>query len=145
MILTTTVAFAQQAPSKEQRRQWEKEMLEHKIDFIANELKITQEQKDKFVQTYTTMLTETNKYDREVRVFEHSISKKENVTDLEYEKAAETLWEAGGKKNDIEMRYFTQFKTFLTKEQLFKFRSAEGKWMKHLMKQHHQGGKHKKK
>lgn len=58
---------------------------------------------------------------------------------MEYEKAAEAVAEFKSKEGAIELRYFNQFKGYLSKKQLFKLKIAEHKWMKELMRHRNKG------
>ena len=58
------------------------------------------------------------------------------VSDLEYEKAAEAMIEVKGKEASVEEQYFAKFKTVLSPKQLFKLKQAERKFTRELMRQH---------
>lgn len=132
--LTTT--HAQKHEDTARHRQWMQEMTQAKAEFVAKDLKLSDEQSAKFIQLYKSMCAETGKLAAETRRLEKEVSNKSNASDVEYEKAAEAVYEFRGKENAIEMRYFNQFKSILSKQQLFKIKSAERKWNKELMKQH---------
>ena len=51
------------------------------------------------------------------------------------------MTEFKSKEAAIELRYFNQFKTYLSKKQLFQLKIAENKWMRELMKQRGKGKK----
>ena len=77
------------------------------------------------------------KVNREARAMEKKITKSsEKVSDLEYEKAAEAMYEVKGKEAAIEKQYFTKFKTVLTPKQLFELKQAERRFTDKLMKEH---------
>ena len=105
LIFSATV-FAQKGAGH--RQKWMKEMQQAKIEFMTKELDIAEQQKARFAES--------------------------NATDLEYEKAAEAMFEFKSREGAIEKKYYTIFKQFLTPQQLFKFYPAERKWMKTLMK-----------
>ena len=65
-----------------------------------------------------------------------TMGKEDKATDLEYEKAAEAMYELKGRENAIEMKYFEEYKTILTPQQLFKLKDAEKDFTRELMKQH---------
>lgn len=138
MMLCCAVAMAQQkAPSKEERTRWMKEMRQYKAEYIAKELKLTDEQKQKFVPLYENMDAETGRIGFETRQLEHTVKDKgEKASELEYEKAAEALFELKKKESDIELKYMPEFKSILTKRQLFELKGAERKFTQELMKQH---------
>lgn len=128
---------AQKKQSKEERQQWFKEMREYKHNFLIKELDLDKEQHEAFFPIYDAMEDETFKLHHGTRKLQRELSKKEaDVTDIEYEKAAEALFELKYKEAQIELKYFEQFKSVLTKKQLFLLKKAEDKYTRHLMKQH---------
>ena len=109
---------------------------------MADRLKLTDEQKAKFVPVYEEMDERTAKIERETRQMEREVRKKgAQATDTEYEKAAEALTELKGKQGAIEMEYLPKFKSILTKEQLFKMKGAERDFMRELMDRHRKSSK----
>ena len=128
---------AQQKRSKEERQQWFKEMREYKHNFLIKELDLDKEQQEAFFPIYDSMEDETFKLHHGTRKLQRDLSKKDaDVTDIEYEKAAEALFELKYKEAQIELKYFEQFKNVLTKKQLFLLKKAEDKYTRHLMRQH---------
>lgn len=108
-------------------------MAKVRLDFIAGQLDLSADQKQKFVEIYNSMQAELDKLREDTKSLRMSIEDK-NATDLEYEKAAEALFEFKQKEGTIELKYFDQFKNVLTPKQLFQLKTAEMKWMKELMK-----------
>ena len=128
---------AQQKRSKEERQQWFKEMREYKHNFLIKELDLDKEQQEAFFPIYDAMEDETFKLHHGTRKLQRDLSKKDaDVTDIEYEKAAEALFELKYKEAQIELKYFEQFKNVLTKKQSFLLKKAENKYTRHLMRQH---------
>lgn len=136
LVMISVSAMADDAADSNnaRRRQWTKEMQQAKIEFMTKQLELTDEQKEKFVTVYTAMDNELGKLRYETDRLRHSIKGKKQVTDLEYEKAAEAMFEFKAKEADIELKYLPKFKEMLTPKQLFKFKGAEMKWMRQLMK-----------
>lgn len=123
--------------SQEDRRKWFREMTQYKHEFLAKELDLNKEQEAKFFPLYDKMEAETRELQRQTRKMEKDVADKgKKATDLDYEKAAEALQEQKGKESAIEMRYFNQFKTVLTKKQLFRLKQAERKFTQAIMDHH---------
>lgn len=139
--LLCNVQSAAQQPSKAQTDRWFNEMRAYKTEFIAKSLELTPEQKEKFVPVYNAMNAELDKIARETRALERSVAKNNHPTDLEYEKATEALFELRSREGDIDRKYYPQLREILTKKQLFKLKSAERRFGRHLMK--HREGKAK--
>lgn len=136
ILLSCFSAMAADKPQTDvQRQQWFKNMVSTKIEYLSKQMNLTPDQKTRFAKEYTAMSNETSKLAGETRRLERTVSKNANATDLEYEKAAEAISEFKSKEGAIELRYFNQFKTYLTKKQLFQLKITENKWMRELMKQ----------
>ena len=114
-----------------------KEMQQFKNDFIAKKLNLTEEQKAKFLPLYNSMDEEIRKAQNEAeQLYRQTLKKGEKATDLEYEKAAEAVYELKGRENTIEMKYFNDYKQILSPNQLFQLKVAERDFTRQLMKQH---------
>lgn len=144
LLLTSLTLPAKQKPSRHQRHAWNQEMQSVKTDFISRKLELTQDQRDQFIPLYTRMESEIRKINEETRSLQEEIKKKgKSCTDLEYEKAAEAMFELKGKENAIELDHLNQFKKILTPRQLFELKDAEQEFTKELMKQHRKVSKTK--
>lgn len=136
---------AQCKSNKQDRQKWFKEMREYKHSFLAKELGLNEDQQSEFFPVYDAMETELHKNGKEVRQLERKLKKSEDVSDIEYEKAAEAMFELKGKEHAIEMSYFEKFKNILTKKQLFLLKGAERKFTQSIMKHHNKKKSHNKK
>ena len=126
-----------QRPSGREREVLMKEMQQFKNDFIAKKLNLTEEQKAKFLPLYNSMDEEIRKAQNEAeQLYRQTLKKGEKATDLEYEKAAEAVYELKGRENTIEMKYFKDYKQILSPNQLFQLKVAERDFTRQLMKQH---------
>lgn len=135
-VMLPVVSHAQR-PSGRDRESWMKEIQQYKNDFIAKKLELTDEQRAKFMPLYNSMDEEIRKVQEESeQLSRQTLAKDGKATDLEYEKAAEAMYELKGRENDIEMKYFNEYKTILTPKQLFKLKDAEKDFTRELMKQH---------
>ena len=135
LLIASIAQFAIADSDKGEREQWFKEMREFKHKFLAKELGLTDQQQEAFFPIYDAMDSECQKFHRETRKLQRDIKKKKDneVTDLEYEKAAEALFELKGRENKIEQKYYPQLKAVITPRQLFLLKGAEDKFMRHLM------------
>lgn len=139
IVVAATAAMAQgKGPSKEQRQQWMREMCKAKLEYLSKELNLNQSQQEEFTATYSEMEKELHKVGHDTREYGRQIRRKMNsdaqVSDVEYDKASEALFELKGKENEIEMRYYEKFRKVLTPQQLFKLKIAEQQWTRELMK-----------
>ena len=118
--------------AQDKKRQWTKEMLEYKHDFIVKETGMTQAQRDKFMPLYEAMEKEIYNVNHNAREQAKKINASNNVSDDEYAKAAKTMAEVKSKEGEIETRYFNQFAKILSKKQLFLLKQAEIKFYRQM-------------
>lgn len=133
-LFVAIASFNANAQSENERKAWFDNMIQNKIDFIAKQLSLSDEQKVKFGKLYKEMSNETSKLIRDTRALEKSVCNKKNASDIELEKAAEAMAEFKAKEGNIELKYFNQYKTILSSNQLFKLKIAENDWMKRVMR-----------
>lgn len=139
LIMAMVLAIPGYAQEKQNidRKEWFKELRQYKHSFLAKELELTKEQEAKFFPIYDEMDDALWKVNRETRGLERKIAKANGkVSDLEYEKAAEAMFETKSKEGAIEKQYFAKLKSVLTPKQLFQLKRAERKFTDKLMKEH---------
>lgn len=116
------------------RQRFFKEMRDYKHRYLARELGLTKDQQSRFFPVYDEMEDETTKINDETRDLERRISESsDDVSDLEYDKATEALFDLKIHEGEIEKEYMNKFKDVLTKKQLFSLKSAERKFNRELM------------
>lgn len=136
-ILLQCQTVLAQRQANEDREKWFKEMRDYKHTFLAKELELSRDQQRKFFPIYDEMEDETGKLVHETRQMEDKVIKDgDNVSDIEYEKAAEILFEQKSKEGEIEKTYMKKFQPILTKKQLFMLKGAERKFTRDIMKHH---------
>lgn len=143
-LLSCLASFADERPTKRERDSWMQEMLDYKVDYIAKDLGLNEEEKAKFAGVYTSMEKELRTVQKETQKLEKDVRKKgDKATKLEMEKAAEAQFELRGKENQIELKYFPKLKAVLSPAQLLKLKESERKFMRHVMNQHSKSKKKK--
>lgn len=126
-----------QRPAGGDRDKWFKEMREYKHSYIAQKLDLTRDQQRKFFPLYDEMEDETAKLSHDTRQLEERIEKDNgNVSDIEYDKATEALFEQKCKEGEIEKAYMKKFQPILTKKQLFQLKGVERMFTRDIMKHH---------
>lgn len=140
IILSAIAAFCVPslcAQGKPDREQWMTEIQQYKRNYFAKELGLSKEQQARFFPLYEEMETETHRIDEESRVMEKRVSEASDATDLEYEKAAEAMFDAKVKEAAVERDYMDKFKEILNRKQLFELKGVERKFSREMMRQHH--------
>lgn len=133
--LATPVASAQRNKmgDDDKRKEWMSEMRNYKHDFLKKELGLTREQEAPFFKQYDEMDDELIRVGEETRQLERKINADDNASDTEMESAARTLFEQKKKEGEIELKYFEEFKTILTKRQLLKLKEVERRFNRALL------------
>ncbi len=127
------------------RAKWFKELRQYKHEFLAKELGLTKDQQSKFFPIYSEMTKKIMRLNDDTRAMEGRIDRsKTDVSDLEYEKGAEALFELKAKEAKIENEYYPKFKQILTPKQLYLLPKAEKKFTRQLMRQHNKAKSNKK-
>lgn len=81
------------------RAKWFKELRQYKHEFLAKELGLTKDQQSKFFPIYSEMTKKIMRLNDDTRTMEGRIDRsKTEVSDLEYEKGAEALFELKAKR-----------------------------------------------
>ncbi len=131
-------------PQKGSRDQWDREMLEFRHEYFAKELALRDDQKTAFFALHDKMVEERRAVRREVRAAKEELKKKGNAaTQADYDRVANLEYELKGRENDIEMRYYEQFKKILTPEQLYKLKDVERAYAQLIRDQYRHGKKKK--
>lgn len=146
-VISLSIAFeasAQKKNGKPDREEWFRQMRQFRHDYLVKELDLTEQQQTKFFPVYDAMVTERRDARRKVRHAEKELKKKGNAaTEAEYQQVAKMQYELKGIENDIEMKYYPQFKSILTTKQLYNLKGAEEKFSKQVRDYYH-SQKHKK-
>ncbi len=147
LCLMVSVVYASAQRTAETRERWNREMRQYKHDYLSKALDLSGEQQTRFLALYDAMENERRAIFKEVRRQQADIEKRGNaVSDAEYEKAAENAFLVKQREGAVEMKYYKEFKTVLTKKQLFKLKGAEKDFYDNLRKHRHgkKSGKNKK-
>lgn len=131
-----------QAPkqSRADRDKWLKEVREYKHDKLVEETDMSAAQKAEFLPIYSAMEQEIYQVNIEARNLENKISNStEEISELEYEKAAEALAEVKSHEGDIELKYYKKFEKILSKKQLFLLKRAENRFTRDMLNHNRMG------
>lgn len=149
LLMTVAVslpAAAKDKPTAAERRQWMQEMQNYKKEYIVKALRLTDAQKAKFMPLYEAMDKELRAVDSEARKLERAVVKKgSSAVDADYRNAADAMFNVRIKQGQIEAKYYKQFKTFLSAQQLYELKRAEDRFAREMMKRHREKNKEKRK
>lgn len=134
LLLSSVLPAAAQNNGKQPNRQWTKEMLEYKHDFIAEQTEMTQAQRDKFMPLYEAMEKEIYNLNHTAREQARKLSDtKAKVSDQEYYNTAKTMSQIKTKEGEIEIKYFDKFAKILNKKQMFLLKQAEIRFSRQML------------
>ena len=149
LILFISAAFSFQALAQPKRDpdpdpKMMKEITEYKMKFLAQEMDLKEDQKEKFVELYQKMSEERMQNFRRMRQLEDSL--KENASEEDYKKASDGIADLKLADARIEKEYDAKFAKFLSQKQIYKMKEAEEKFRRkmHDMRQKRCGEKKKK-
>lgn len=132
LMIVTLLAlpgFGQKKASHDKdKAEWRKEMLDLKLDFLANEINLRDDQKKQFVELYSQMETERRAIFKKIKTAEKSIKDNKDASESDYDKASKEISAAKAEMAQVEKQYDEKFATFLTKKQMYKLKEAEGKF-----------------
>lgn len=138
--LPVSLAAQNKTESKEQRKAQYEQFCQFRRDYMMKQIGLTDQEAKQFFPLYEELETQKWKIDKEARDFARKVAHSEAaVTDTEYEKAAQALLEKDEKMAQLDREYYNKFKAFLSSEKLFKFKNAQMKFPRAMMKWH--GGK----
>ena len=142
VIAGFSVACAQKNEGKDQE-QMMKELREFKVRYIAQEIDLQDDQREKFTALYNEMSDKRNECMKAACKLELKVKKNENATEADYEAAAEAMNKAKAENAAIEKAYDDKFAEFLSPKQVYKMKAAENEFRKKMQEiRHKRGPKH---
>lgn len=141
------LSYASDGP-KDSGQDMKKELQEYKIKYLAQEMDLKEDQKEKFVKVYSQFCDERRQIFRSIRSLEKSLN--DNSTDEDYKNVTEKINNLKLKNSQVEKEYDGKFAEFLSAKQIYKLKEAEAAFWKkmHEMKRkknHKEKGTDKKK
>lgn len=133
--------FAHAAPEpKEGDEKWTKELQDFKLKYLAQEMKLKDDQKQRFVEVYSRLDNERAKLLKEEHDMRKRVEAKANPTDNELNAAIAKMSQSKIDEARLEQKYDAQFKAFLTPRQIFTMKKAEFKFKRKLFEMRHKDG-----
>lgn len=149
LISAVTISWAQEEDQAHREKIY-REVQEFKMQYLAKEMDLSDEQKEKFFELYEQMTQEKQEIYRDAYQLNKNLKKDKDATDEDYRQASEALAQANTQWNEVEKQYNEKFSEFLSQKQLFKLREAENNFkarldeMRHSRKKDHKKKKDKK-
>ena len=137
-ILVALLAFIFIFPALAQKdnkgKPTKEEMRKFKLEFLAEQMELADNQKAKFNEIYTQMENERWAVFKKMKEAEKRIKDSKNASESDYEKASKEINQARQQMSVIESNYDKKFEAFLSKKQIFKMKEAENAFMERMKK-----------
>lgn len=111
-----------------------KELLDYKIKFLAQEMELRDDQKQKFAALYEKMSEEKRANFESMRAAEMKL--KENASEAEYKRLSDMISDCRMRDVQIDKEYDAKFATFLSQKQIYKMKEAEDMFRRKMMEMH---------
>ncbi len=137
LFLIPTVAA--QNPTQADRKKMREDLEKFKIDFITNEMKLSEKEKAEFIPIYKEYSQERRKAGAEAWKMERELEKKKDATPEDYKRLADMQRKAREKDNAITAQYDAKLEKILNAKQIYQMHKAEEKFfdkMKEMRKKH---------
>lgn len=131
-LLFALPSFSQKNHSDKDKAQRHKEMMEFKLDFLADEIDLKEDQKKQFNELYMQMDKERRAIFKKIKTAEKSISGNKDASEADYDRAMKEISAAKTEMAQVEKKYDEKFATILSKKQMFKLKEAENKFMEKM-------------
>lgn len=130
LLVCGASAFAQGKDSK--REKMMKEIQEFKLKYIAQEIDLKDDQKERFFELYNEMSEKRAAVMQSAWKLEHKLRKTKDATDEQYREASEAMTKARAEDSNLEKQYDAKFSEFLSSKQVFKMKAAENEFRKKM-------------
>lgn len=146
IILTLTLASFSSFADKKDRGKMMEDIMRFKIDYLAQEMELSEKEKADFAPIYKDYDAELRKTGSEAFKYERELKKKENATDADYQKLADLQKKSREDFDAVNRKYEPKFEEILNAKQIYKMRKAEEKFFEKMkeMRKKHRNHKHKK-
>lgn len=105
-----------------------KELVEFRMKFMAQEMKLDKDQQKKFYSIYPEFLKEKREATSAVRKMEKKIKNDKNATEADFKALEDARSKAKNTELNIEKKYDAKFSSFLSSKQIYKWKEAENKF-----------------
>ena len=133
LVSFTFQVFSQIHHEDGKRDKMFREVREWKMRYLAQEMSLNEEQKDKFFELYDEMSKKKDECFKEVRNLERKMKKEgDNCPEEDYQKLTEARNKANLENAEIEAAYDEKFAEFLSSKQIYEMKEGEKKFREKL-------------
>lgn len=144
MILGITTVFAQEK-NGEDRKRMHKEFMEFKMNYLAKEMELRDDQKQQFFSLYEEMSAKRRDCMREAFRLERKVKKQKDATESDYQAVTDAFKKARAEDMAIEDEYAAKFSKILSSKQMYKMKEAEDSFRQKMERMRHNNKQGKRK
>ncbi|MDE6755359.1 MAG: hypothetical protein K2J82_12220 [Muribaculaceae bacterium] len=141
IVLLSAFSASADGDKKKSKQEMFKEILEFKMKYLAQEMDLKGDQRQKFFDLYSEMTQRKNQCWKNARHMEKKLRKNDNPSEADYQAVTDAMNKAKAEDATIENEYSDKFSSFLTQKQIFKMKEAEDSFRKKMeemrRKNHH--------
>lgn len=134
MVVAAVFSIQAQCPDRPDPKML-KQIQEYKIKFLAQEMELKADQKEKFVELYQKFSAERHANFEKMRACEATL--KNNPSDADYKSASDAMADLRVKDAALEKKYDKEFAKFLTHKQIYLMKQGEEKFRRKMTDMHH--------
>lgn len=138
-MMVCAVGFAQ----KQDRAKMMDDIQKFKIDFLAQEMSLTEKEKAEFAPLYKEYDDELRNSGNEAFKFERELKKKTDATDADYKKLSELKKKSKENFDAITKKYDEKFEKILSAKQIYTMHQGEEKFFEKMKEMRKKNGGHK--
>ena len=148
MLCALGAAFAQEDDAAKRDKIY-REVQEFKMNYLAQEMDLSEDQKKKFIEVYEEMNESRHQCFKEAMHMDRKLKKDKDASEEDYAKVTEAFSKANAQWAEMEKAYNEKFSEFLSQKQIYKMKEAENSFrvkleeMKHNRKKDHRKPSHK--
>lgn len=138
---SVVLSFNVHAQNGKQHRKFDKEaFLAQRSAFITAEMELTPEEAAAFIPLCNELEEKKFEAGRECRRLSNKLKRGNDASDAEYLKAIDECVKVNMRQAQLEKEYYEKFKKVISVKKLYRYKSAEGKFVREFMR----GGANKK-
>lgn len=141
LFISGAVSLSAQHRGGKDHGQMMKEMWDFKLKYLAQEMELQDDQKERFFQLYNEMSEKRRQCMTDAWKLDRKVKKSENASEKDYEAAAEAMEKAKAEDASIEKSYDEKFSRFLSQKQIYKMKAADNEFRKKLQEMRRKRGK----
>lgn len=121
------------------------EFKKTKADFMISEIQLTTVEADAFIPLVNELMDKKFELSRSLRKKAKELQNKKIKTDADYDQQIQASFDYRAKELELDKEYYQKFRKILPAEKVYKYQTAERKFMKQMLEQRKRKNKSSKK